>query len=266
MNNGLVIVIAGVAGASLLIAAVAYFWLNRTPSVSRRDDDEGGLPLFGSDLQVVVNSGAVAPEPPPPPPPARPSFAPPPRPVPVAPPAGGPVSRPVIREFVTAPTPPRPQDAVSPAAASPAVVPQPAVDGAAVAAEAVPGTMVEGHLLRFSVPVDGTLQFLPGRLEVTAGQDAGREIRFVRLAGPDGNIVTFGRSEGPPYRHIQLREQTVSRSHARMRFAEGSWHLTNLSGTNPVVLNGLVLGDGEERSLQDGDRIEMGEVTFGFRS
>lgn len=256
MNNGLVIVIAGVAGASLLIAAVAYFWLNRTPAVSRQDDDEGGLPLFSSDLQVVVNSGTVAPEPPPPAPPARPSFAPPPRPGPAAPPAGGPVARPVIREFVTAPTPPRTPAAVSPAAA----------DGAAVSAEAVPGTMVEGHLLRFSVPVDGTLQFLPGRLEVTAGQDTGREIRFVRLAGPDGNIVTFGRSEGPPYRHVQLREQTVSRSHARMRFAEGGWHLTNLSGTNPVVLNGLVLGDGEERSLQDGDRIEMGEVTFAFRS
>lgn len=150
------------------------------------------------------------------------------------------------------------------------VTPQPtapaAANSAVVSNTGVPGTMVEGQLLRFSVPAEGTLQFLPGRLEIAAGLDAGREIRFVNVPGPDGTIVTFGRSEGELYRHIQLRDQTVSRSHARMRLIDARWHLLNLSQTNPVVHNGRVLANGEERPLDDGDRIEMGEVLFTFRS
>ena len=120
--------------------------------------------------------------------------------------------------------------------------------------------------MRFSVPAEGTLQFLPGRLEISGGADAGREIRFVRVPGPDGTVVTFGRSEGPAYRHIELREATVSRRHARLRLEGARWHLTNLSATNPVVHNGRLLDDREEQPLTDGDRIEMGEVVFGFRS
>lgn len=120
--------------------------------------------------------------------------------------------------------------------------------------------------VHFAVPMDGTLQFLPGRLEIVSGQDRGREIRFVRHPGPDGTEVTFGRNEGAPYRHVQLRDQTVSRLHARMRRADGGWVVTNLSTTNPVALNGRTLGDGEEQLLVDDDRIEMGEVVFRFRN
>ncbi len=145
-------------------------------------------------------------------------------------------------------------------------VPPPPVSGSAVVGHGVPGTMVEGHLLRFSVPAEGTLQFLPGRLEIAAGMDSGREIRFVQVPGPNGTEVTFGRSEGELYRHIQLRDQTVSRTHARMRLEGGNWHLLNLSQTNPVVHNGRILSNGEEQPVADGDRIEMGEVLFTFRS
>lgn len=122
-----------------------------------------------------------------------------------------------------------------------------------------------GQVVRYRVPQDGTLQFLPGRLEVISGVDKGREVRFVHLPGSDGDVVTFGRSEGPPYRHIQLREATVSRNHARLRLEHGVWHLMNLSATNPVVLNDRSLDVGEEHVLGDGDRVEMGEVVFAFR-
>ena len=135
--------------------------------------------------------------------------------------------------------------------------------------------------MRYWRPADGTLQFLPGRLEVIAGRDAGQEIRFVRTPGPDGTRVTFGRAEGAPYRHIQLREPTVSRSHARMTLETepvvadnprsaplSRWRLENLSATNPVVVNGRALGsDGSDACsvvLESGDRIEMGEVVFRF--
>lgn len=158
----------------------------------------------------------------------------------------------------------------------------------ALAETAVPldhasGAAVDGASVRFWRPADGTLQFLPGRLEIIAGRDAGQEIRFVRTPGPDGSRVTFGRAEGAPYRHIQLREPTVSRAHARMTLETGAtggtdpraaaspgWRLENLSATNPVVVNGRALAadgsDGCSVALSDGDRIEMGEVVFRFHA
>ncbi len=150
--------------------------------------------------------------------------------------------------------------------------------------DAVDGAAVDGASMRYWRPADGTLQFLPGRLEVIAGRDAGQEIRFVRTPGPDGTRVTFGRAEGAPYRHVQLREATVSRAHARMTLENGTssgahvggpgatngvtWRLENLSATNPVVVNGRPLAaDGSSDCsvpLTEGDRIEMGEVVFRF--
>jgi hypothetical protein len=147
----------------------------------------------------------------------------------------------------------------------------------------VVGAAVDGASVRYWRPADGTLQFLPGRLEVIAGRDAGQEIRFVRTPGPDGTRVTFGRAEGEPYRHVQLREPTVSRAHARMTLEVGAaggngrgvgngggaqWRLENLSATNPVVVNGRALAADESPAgsvvLGEGDRIEMGEVVFRF--
>lgn len=127
-------------------------------------------------------------------------------------------------------------------------------------------TEFDGRSIRYSVPTDSTLQFLPGRLEIIGGPDVGREIRFVRTPGRDAIEVTFGRTEGPPYRHVQLHDATVSRAHARMRFREGRWLLSNLSATNPVLRNGLVVDGDVDLPLVEGDRIEMGEVVFRFHA
>ncbi len=125
-----------------------------------------------------------------------------------------------------------------------------------------------GHSgLRLEKTPDGTLQFLPGKLEIVEGRNVGQELRFVRTPGPDGQSVTFGRNEGPQYRHVQLEEHTVSRMHARLSLEGKTWTITNLSKTNPAVVNGLPLGeDNPAVVLRDGDRIEMGEVIFRFRS
>jgi hypothetical protein len=181
------------------------------------------------------------------------------------------VAHPAIRTFTTTSPARRPQTEAAATPTASGTPPPPAVtpvvpSGSAVTSHGVPGTMVEGHLVRFSVPQEGTLQFLPGRLEIGAGLDSGREIRFVHVPGPNGMEVTFGRSEGELYRHIQLRDQTVSRSHARMRLVDGHWYLLNLSQTNPIVHNGDIVSNGNEHLLTDGDRIEMGEVLFTFRS
>lgn len=126
----------------------------------------------------------------------------------------------------------------------------------------------KGATIRFTRPTseDGTLKLVPGRLEVVGGPDKGNEIRFVHVnAGvPE---VTFGRSEGPKYTHIQLTAPTVSRRHAIMRFEGGKWAMANFSETNPVVINGEALtAIGSPRALQDGDTLEFGEVTLKFHS
>ena len=116
-------------------------------------------------------------------------------------------------------------------------------------------------------PMDGTLQFLPGRFEVLEGREIGQEIRFVRQPGSSLSEVTFGRQDGTPYRHVQLHEPTVSRLHAKMTLEDKNWRLTNLSSTNPASVNGKPLDpDHGSVVLRDGDRVEMGEVVFRFRA
>lgn len=133
-----------------------------------------------------------------------------------------------------------------------------------MAAPAVAEEVRVGPIL-FHPPPDGTLQMLPGRLEI-AGRAAGEEIRFVRIPGRQP-VVTFGRSQGEPHSHIRLDARTVSRMHAALHFTGGRWHVENLSATNPVLVNGTALpaAGGELVPLADGDTLEMGEVTFRFR-
>jgi hypothetical protein len=110
--------------------------------------------------------------------------------------------------------------------------------------------------------LDATLQLLPGRLEPADGITH-HEIRFVRVPGV--NRFTLGRNPGPAHRHIQLKAETASRMHAYMEFDGGRWHLANLSRTNCAVVNGSPLNGDAPRPLEDGDRIEFGELAFVFR-
>jgi hypothetical protein len=111
----------------------------------------------------------------------------------------------------------------------------------------------------------GTVQLLPGRLEVVRGMEVGREFRFVRAMGQLITEVTLGRATGPMHRHVQLPVPTVSRMHARLRHEAGRWTITNLSVTNPVRVNGRELfGREDSQPLADGDRILIGEVELRF--
>ena len=127
------------------------------------------------------------------------------------------------------------------------------------------GTMADGHLVHYGVPTDGGLPELPGRLQISSGFDNGSVIRFVQSPGVDGTVITFGRSIGEIFRHVRLEDETISRTHARMELIAGSWRLLNLARSNAVVHNGEVMSLGEERSLHDGDTLEMGEVLFTYR-
>lgn len=131
---------------------------------------------------------------------------------------------------------------------------------------AVAAAAAEDELtVKIELPAGGRFEFLPGALEVLEGPDLQREIRFV--SGVDATPeFTIGRTRGPADRHVQLSAPTVSRVHARMRFAGGEWSIRNLSTTNPLRVNGHELTREEEgRVLADGDRIEVGEVVLRFR-
>lgn len=130
----------------------------------------------------------------------------------------------------------------------------------------VPAEVVHGHSLRFHRPMDGTLRFFPASLLVIGGPDAGHELRFVHPEPGTPADITFGRKEGPPYRHVQLLEPTVSRTHARLTPDGSGWRVVNLSRTNPVVVNGIAIaGVDASHRLKDGDLVEMGALVFRYR-
>jgi hypothetical protein len=120
--------------------------------------------------------------------------------------------------------------------------------------------------VRFRRPVEEPVQLLPGRLEVLAGEPQHHEIRFVRIPGEPMQMI-LGRETGPSAQYVALKSNTVSRRHARFAFSNGQWAVTNLSQTNPVVVNDEELSHSDgDRGLADGDRLELGEVVLRFRA
>lgn len=109
-------------------------------------------------------------------------------------------------------------------------------------------------------------EVLPGHLEVEVGSNVGEAIRFMRLKGEPADI-TIGAAEGPRHRHIKLPADTISRTHARMQYEQGRWRITNLSASNPTLVNGQELdSSARTRLLDDGDMIQIGEMLLRFRA
>jgi hypothetical protein len=118
--------------------------------------------------------------------------------------------------------------------------------------------------VQFRRPGDEAMQLLPARLEVVTGVTPQQELRFVRVAGQAPEMI-LGRDASSSPQQVTLASSTVSRRHARVAYADGRWLVTNLSRTNPVVVNDKSLGEFEgARPLADGDRIELGEVVLRF--
>ena len=67
---------------------------------------------------------------------------------------------------------------------------------------------------------------------------------------------TIGRAEGNQL-VLSDPERTVSRVHARVVFRAGGFVIVD-NGSNPIAVNGRLLGAGTECPLQPGDRIEIG--------
>jgi pSer/pThr/pTyr-binding forkhead associated (FHA) protein len=110
------------------------------------------------------------------------------------------------------------------------------------------------------------VQLLPGCLEVVSGDPRHKEIRFVRMPGRPAELI-LGREPGDSPQYVALGSSTVSRRHARLAFTNGQWAVTNLSQTNPLVVNDQELSAKDGcRPLVDGDRLELGEVLLRFHA
>lgn len=118
--------------------------------------------------------------------------------------------------------------------------------------------------VQFVRPTDEAVQLLPARLEVVSGMTPQQVIRFVRVPGKPAEMI-LGREVASSPQQVTLTSSTVSRRHARVTYDSGRWLVTNLSRTNPVVVNDHALEEFEgPRPLLDGDRIELGDVVLRF--
>lgn len=118
--------------------------------------------------------------------------------------------------------------------------------------------------VQFVRPTDEALQLLPARLEVVSGLTPQQVIRFVRVPGKPAELI-LGREAASSPQQVTLTSSTVSRRHARVTYDGGRWLVTNLSHTNPVVVNDRALAEFEgPRPLLDGDRIALGDVVLRF--
>ncbi len=63
---------------------------------------------------------------------------------------------------------------------------------------------------------------------------------------------------------IQIRDPSVSRYHAIIRYVDGQYLVVDLASTNGTFVNGSEVS--RARELRPGDRIEFGNVNVVFRS
>lgn len=95
--------------------------------------------------------------------------------------------------------------------------------------------------------------------------------RTYPLTAPDGGQLTLGRHpDDRTYQpDVDLGDlaygRTVSRHHGLLSFRGGHWFLkVEAAVTNPTILNGTTLAQGQEVALNDNDQIQLGRVIATF--
>ena len=121
--------------------------------------------------------------------------------------------------------------------------------------------------IRIPTNTPKTLQFIPGKLIITAGEDQGKEFLISGYPTPKGNVVSIGREVvvgERMYSHIQLNDRTVSRRQAELIHKEDKLFLKNISETNYTALDGKELGPQEVRHVKQNAVIKMGDLEFQY--
>jgi pSer/pThr/pTyr-binding forkhead associated (FHA) protein len=62
-----------------------------------------------------------------------------------------------------------------------------------------------------------------------------------------------------------VREETVSRMHARIDLEQDRYSVTDLNSTNGTRVNGRMLAANETTELADGDFLELGDTGYRVR-
>jgi FHA domain len=143
---------------------------------------------------------------------------------------------------------------------------EPAAAAAAALHNPIPADSVGKTVIMKKAP-PGTLRLLPGKFIILRGDETHKEIRFQVPKDQTTKEFTFGRQEIPdqnPFGHIQLKEGTVSRLHAKVIYTPDGVSLINYSTVNPTTVNKKELMENETVRLEDGDIITMGEVEFQY--
>lgn len=121
--------------------------------------------------------------------------------------------------------------------------------------------------IRISQSSPKTLKIIPGKLQIIAGLDKGKEFPIMGFPGSDGCVLSIGREKGnseSELSHIQLLEKTVSRRQAEIMYVDNKLFVKNLSGTNFTRLNGIDLKIGETGEVVPDSIIKTGEVEFKY--
>lgn len=124
--------------------------------------------------------------------------------------------------------------------------------------------ILETPTIKIAAPPSGTLKLLPGHLEVVDGDDKLKEIRFYKIKNQEEAEITFGRGSGPTYTHVQLKPMTVSLKQAKLIYTNGKYVLINYAAVNPTMVNTEPLPKDGSVTLEEGNKIVMGEVSFIF--
>ena len=128
----------------------------------------------------------------------------------------------------------------------------------------------EFKTIKYSVQSPKTVKFIPGKLVITSGEDAGKSFRIAGYPTPDGSVVTIGREEASgdrAYAHIQLDKKftTVSRKQAEIIERNGKLNVKNVSETNITVVDGRELRSQELAELKPDSTMRMGELEFQYK-
>lgn len=81
------------------------------------------------------------------------------------------------------------------------------------------------------------------------------------IDSPDSNTLYFNVERNPDYRRI-------SEHHAEVRFDEvsGKFSIRDLGSRNKTFVNEVIVDEGEEYEIMDGDEIKLGDVLFRFET